>query len=230
MRILSGLLSVKYSGRGEAFLPPYERIVMLKEDGSISVHSGKGYKPLNYMMGPTVFHENFDTDYVKEWVFKAKNETLTIFFEKIDNDITIPLPLDEPGLMREKTEAQLQQWLVKNLHTIDDELVFVANEFQTGAGPVDILAKNINNENIVAIEIKRVATMNAIDQVLRYVHALQEKEPNKTITGAIAASEFKPTAISQAKLYNIKCYDIPLHWFKDEKDKETKTTLDLFNF
>lgn len=220
MHIIVGKITVLYSGRGNSVLPEYDRIVMLKTDGTISVHSDKGLKPLNYMSGPTTVEKTV-VNGLKTWKVSSKKETLEITFHKVYDEINIAIGQDEPGIQMDGTEDQLQLWLSENIGLLDTNLHFVAREYQTGDGPVDILCYNTKTMKYVPVEVKRVAAMGTVGQVLRYLKALEENEPNNQFEAVIAAVEFKQKTLELAAKRNVKCLAIPNDW------RETKKTPEL---
>lgn len=218
MQAIVANLSAVYSGRGDSYLPPYDRMVMVKADGSVCIHCEAGYKPLNYMMAPTVLKETFEED-ERVWTITGKNETLIITFHKVYEEINLPLGNEEPGLIRDNTEAHLQEWLTSHLELFGDNVTLVSREYQTGAGPIDILAEGPSDE-LVAIEVKRVAPMNTVGQVLRYKDALEEKHPGKLVIPVIAAVEFKASTLTIAEKKGVRCVVVPLTWQETTKNTD----------
>lgn len=225
MHIVVANLSAVYSGRGDSYLAPYNRIVIVKEDGSVSVHGEAGYKPMNYMMAPTELTETFE-DGERVWTVEGKKESLTIYFHTVHEEIDFSLGTDDPGLKKESTEQHLQEWLSNNISTLGEDYSFVAREFQTGSGPVDILAKRAGA--LVAVEIKRVAPMNTVGQVLRYMDALEEQFPQDRVEGLIAAVEVKDSTKKLARKKNIKCVELPEGWKSEGVQPEDRLGKSLF--
>lgn len=227
MHIVVANLSAVYSGRGDSYLAPYNRIVIVKTDGSVSIHGESGYKPMNYMMAPTVKTESYE-DGERVWTIEGKKESLTIYFHEILDEVNLDLGSDDPGLTKESTEHHLQEWLTKNIKVIGEDYEFDQREYQTGSGPVDILARRSLNV-LVAVEVKRVAPMNTVGQILRYVDALEEKHPGVPVEGVIAAVEFKDKTRVLAAKKNILCVDIPETWAAENAAVNTPTRArDLF--
>lgn len=218
MHIVVGRLSARYSGRGNSYLPPHDRIVLLKQDSSVSIHNEKGFKPLNYMMAPTVRTQEEDTEGNLLWRFQGKGEMLEIIFYKIYDEINLDLLGEDPGIQRESTETHLQKWLTEHIHLLDPHLKDVWREAQTGDGPVDLLAA-YDQHNYLAIEVKRVAPMNAVGQLLRYLDALGEHNPGNHYEGVLAAVEFKEKTLELAAKKGIRCFHIPPEW-KEEGTPE----------
>lgn len=231
MRIVVANLSAHYSGRGDTTLDPYDRIVIYKEDGSVSIHSEKGFKPLNYMTQTSSLHEE-EIEGELVWTFHSKIEKLEIVFHEIYDEIDLSLGQNDPGhSTRNGTEAQLQDWLSQHLSELDSTLSFVAKEYQTGDGPVDLLAEGSNGA-LVAVEVKRVAPINAIGQILRYRDALEEKHPGATIEYCIAAVEFKDKTRVLAAKRGVRIIEIPSNWLEDQENavvEPVKTPRSLFD-
>lgn len=214
MKIIISDLSVKYSGRGESTLPRHKRMLLIKDDGTISIHNGKGYKPINYMMRTSGFEETIENN-VKTWTFYADDEALEITLHEIYEEHIIDLPDGDPGLTRSRTEDQLQEWLYENLEKLTGKYRVRAREYETGDGPVDILAENIETEVNVAVEVKRIAAPETVAQIVRYVDALKEFYPDRKFEGVIAALEIKDKTFDLARRRGIECVVIPASWSED---------------
>lgn len=218
MHIVVGLISAQYSGRGETELAPYKRIVIHKADGTVSIHGDKGFKPMNYMSSASdLTVGEVEGDLV--WTFKSKKEQLVVRFHEVFDEIQLELGQDDPGhSSKDKTESQLQAWLVDNLPKLDTNLYVSAREFQTGAGPVDLLAYEHDSNTMVCVEVKREAPMNTVGQVLRYVDAVQEAYPHAAVRGVIAAVEFKASTLKVAAKKNVECLVIPPNWHENYQE------------
>lgn len=210
MEIVAGNLSAHYKGRGESFLHLYNRIVIHKDDGSVCIHGDAGYKPLNYMMAPTTKSESYVEDKLT-WTITGRNEVLTITFEEIFNTFKLDLGNEDPGLKRISTEDHLQEWLQKHAEFFGNEVNQAHREYQTGRGPIDLFLEQ-QDGSCLAVEVKRVAALNTVGQVLRYTDALEEKFPGRHIDGIIAALEFKQSVLELAEKKKIACLLIPEDW------------------
>lgn len=176
MRFVFALCEVSYSGRGDTTLPLYERAILVKGDGTVSVHSDKGIKPLNYMNGGARGNmvEHVDNKGLKTWTFENSKETLVITFHRIYSDTQCDVPNNDPGLKHDGTESQIQEFLSKNIKILKPEYKFIKREYRTDNGPVDILAYDEAKEKHVLIEVKRVATTSALHQIKKYVDGTTE--------------------------------------------------------
>lgn len=162
---------------------------MVKDDGSVSIHNNEGIKPLNYMGPKSVHTVSTDDDGVEIWSFDSSKESLSIHIERIYGSLHPEVPLGDPGLQRDGTESQLQEWLSHNLHVLVPGLTFTAREQSTEAGPVDIMATWGPAQQQVVIEVKRVATRAAVYQVHRYLETF-----NSDAHAMIIALDVRPGA------------------------------------
>lgn len=232
MRIVVGNLSAVYTGRGDTELAPYNRIVIYKSDGTVAIHGDKGFKPLNYMTNTKDFQETLSEDQEKMWILSTKKETLTITFHEIFSEINLELGADDPGhSSRSGTEDELQEWLSKNIHVIDPSLRFVQREYQTGNGPVDILAEDAEG-TLHIIEVKRFSTVNTVGQVKRYLDAMAETHPGSKVVGYIASPDIKERTWEYAEKAAIRCITVPSTWRESSEanplEQEIEKVLGLF--
>lgn len=195
MRIVIAECTVEYTGRLTTWLPPAVRAIIIKTDGSVTVHSDdKGYKPLNWMTKPAHFEiPPLREDGTAEWVFGNSKERLVIYLHSVITDTQHTLSLSEPGLKKKGTEKELQGWLSQNPQQFGTDWQFIAREYPTGEGPVDLLMLNEEGER-VAVEVKRVASIGAVDQISRYVGALKRDYPQEPIHGCLIAFDVRPRA------------------------------------
>lgn len=227
MRITIAECSAVYVGRGASTLARGMRAILVKSDGSVSIHNDNSNKPLNYMKTASqVVTTNEAGEEV--WSFDARHETLHITIHQIHGSFDEQL-LDkatEPGLKVDGTEAQLQQWLFEHPELLGPGIVPIQREFQTGAGAVDILAVGPDGLPI-AVEIKRTATAAAADQVRRYVENMQALPaavlPHPVTgnpvaldfsgtTGLIAALDLRPKLLDLALKRGLPTVTVPAYW------------------
>lgn len=177
MRIIHCDCEVTYTGRGDTTLPRSERVVILKKDGSVMIHSDEGIKPLNYMTSkPKITQHVEELGQQKIMTFENNKELLTIIIYRIFNDNNLHIHGEEPGLIHDGTEDQLQEWLSYNLSELIPHYKFIQREFNTDNGPVDLLAYNVKTDNHVLIEVKRTATTAAIHQLKRYIEGVKDNQ------------------------------------------------------
>jgi len=212
MRLVIADCSVDYAGRLTAHLPKARRLLMLKGDGSILIHSETGsYKPLNWMNPPCNYstHEPDEeqlSNGVKEiWrVSQAKTaDILWVQIYEIHTDVSHELGKD-PGLIKDGVEAHLQELLAAQIELIGQGAQLVKREYMTPIGPVDILAKDSNGQS-VAIEIKRRGEIDGVEQLTRYLELMNRDAALSPVRGIFAAQEIKPQARTLAEDRGIEC-------------------------
>lgn len=187
---------MEYAGRLTTSLAPAVRAIIMKGD-CIAVHAeSSGIKPLNWMVTSTEIDmpDYRDSDTPTVWRFATKKEALTVTLHDVLSDTHFILDSTEPGLEKTGTEVELQAWLADHPEALGDGYTFVDREYPTGAGPVDILARD-ETGCPVAVEVKRVASMLAVDQVSRYTSALdQSGEFDQPVKGLVVAFDVRPRA------------------------------------
>ncbi len=207
MRLVIARCSVDYTGRLTAHLPLATRLLVVKADGSVLVHSdGGSYKPLNWMSPPCTLVE---ADLV--WTVTSKTgDQLVINIESVEHDSSHELGVD-PGLVKDGVEAHLQKLLAEHIHTLGDGYRLVRREFPTPIGPVDILARD-ELGGAVAVEIKRRGEIDGVEQLTRYLDLLNRDPLLAPVQGVFAAQEIKPQARTLAQDRGIRCvvldYDV----------------------
>ncbi|HUB43020.1 MAG TPA: endonuclease NucS [Streptosporangiaceae bacterium] len=201
MRLVIARCSVDYAGRLAAHLPLATRLIMIKTDGSVSVHSDAGsYKPLNWMSPPCRVTESSPA----EWIVTGKSgETLTIHLEQVISDSSVDLGVD-PGLVKDGVEAHLQELLAAQLHVLGDGWRLVRREYPTAIGPVDIMCRTADGVS-VAVEIKRRGEIDGVEQLTRYLELLNRDPLLAPVQGIFAAQEIKPQARVLAEDRGIRC-------------------------
>src|SRR5689334_19826801 len=138
VRLVIAKCSVDYVGRLSAHLPLATRLLMVKADGSVSIHADdRAYKPLNWMSPPCRLEE---APGVWRVVNKA-GEELRITLEEIFQDTSYELGVD-PGLRKDGVEAHLQELLAANPETLGEGFTLVRREYMTAIGPVDLLCRD----------------------------------------------------------------------------------------
>ncbi|MCW6004692.1 endonuclease NucS [Micromonospora sp. CPCC 205371] len=200
MRLVIARCSVDYVGRLSAHLPPATRLLMIKADGSVSIHADdRAYKPLNWMSPPCRLEE---APGVWRVVNKA-GEELRILLEEIFQDVSYDLGVD-PGLQKDGVEAHLQELLAANPTEFGDGYVLVKREYMTAIGPVDLLCRD-GAGAAVAVEIKRRGEIDGVEQLTRYLELLNRDPLLSPVAGIFAAQEIKPQARVLAEDRGIRC-------------------------
>jgi RecB family endonuclease NucS len=199
---------VDYAGRLSAHLPMATRLIMVKGDGSVLVHSdGGSYKPLNWMSAPCTLREGVTEDGQVEWTVSCKtDDTLRILIEEVLSDSRHDLGID-PGLQKDGVEKHLQELLAEHPATLGDGLSLVRREFPTAIGPVDLMCRDDAGLS-VAVEVKRRGEIDGVEQLTRYLELLN-RDPVLTrrgpVRGIFAAQEIKPQARVLATDRGIAC-------------------------
>ncbi|MBM9461296.1 endonuclease NucS [Nocardioides sp. zg-536] len=213
MRVVVARCQVDYAGRLTAHLPMATRLLILKADGSVLVHSdGGSYKPLNWMSPPCTVREGTTEDGRVEWTVTAKAakgatpDTLRILIDELLHDSSHDLGVD-PGLQKDGVEKHLQELLAEHPGTLQEGLTLVRREFPTAIGPVDLMCRDITGIS-VAVEIKRRGEIDGVEQLTRYLELLN-RDPLLTgkgrVRGIFAAQEIKPQARVLAEDRGIAC-------------------------
>ena len=212
MRVVIARCSVDYAGALQAHLPLATRLLMVKADGSVLIHSdGGSYKPLNWMAPPCSMSElEPDEDETAEgveavWVVQhgKREDTLRIRLHEVLSDSSHELGID-PGLVKDGVEAQLQALLAEHISTLGDGYTLLRREYATAIGPVDILCKDATGVT-VAVEIKRRGDIDGVEQLTRYLELLN-RDPHLTpVQGVFAAQVIKPQARVLATDRGIRC-------------------------
>lgn len=211
MRLVIARCSVDYVGRLEAHLPMADRLLMVKADGSVSIHADdRAYKPLNWMTPPCTLEEQEITDVdgqdvgVRMWIVEnKKGEQLRITLEVVHSDYYYDLG-EDPGLVKDGVETHLQELLAEHITTLGDGYTLIRREYPTAIGPVDILCRDSDGAT-VAVEIKRRGGIDGVEQLSRYLELLNRDELLKPVQGVFAAQEIKPQARTLAEDRGIRC-------------------------
>lgn len=213
MRLVIADCSVDYSGRLEAHLPRAKRVLMLKADGSVLVHSdGGSYKPLNWMSAPCRLEvgepspADVDAGVQEVWrVLPTKTDgslTIRIFDRLLDASEELG---EDPGLQKDGVEAHLQALLAEQVPAILGEgWQLHTREYMTPIGPVDLLVYDPSDKP-VAIEVKRRGGIDGVEQLTRYLDLLGREPRYDSIRGVFAAQEIAPQARTLAEDRGIEC-------------------------
>ncbi|TFD89903.1 endonuclease NucS [Cryobacterium serini] len=212
MRLVIAKCSVDYAGRLSAHLPLAIRLLMIKSDGSVLVHSdGGSYKPLNWMSPPcsvTISEpgsDQADAGITALWtVTHAKTaDQLVVSVYEVQHDSAHELGID-PGLIKDGAESHLQKLLAEHIHLLGDGFTFVRREYMTAIGPVDILAQDASGRS-VAVELKRNGDIDGVEQLTRYLELMNRDPHLAPVSGVFAAQTIKPQARKLAEDRGIRC-------------------------
>jgi endonuclease len=200
MRFVIARCAVDYSGRLQAHLPMATRLLMVKADGSVLVHSDAGgYKPMMWMSPPCVLSATDD-----EWLVANKaGEQLRISIEEILSDTAYELGVD-PGLQKDGVEAHLQILLADRCEVLGTGWSLIRREYPTDIGPVDLLCRDADGVT-VAVEIKRRGEIDGVEQLTRYLARLERDPLLAPVRGVLAAQQVTPQAKVLAADRGIEC-------------------------
>jgi RecB family endonuclease NucS len=218
VRLVIARCSVDYVGRLTAHLPLATRLLLIKADGSVLVHSdGGSYKPLNWMSPPCTLKE----ESAECWVVTNKaGEQLRISIEEVLHDSSHELGVD-PGLVKDGVEAHLQILLAGNVGVLGDGLRLVRREYPTSIGPVDLLCKDASGAS-VAVEIKRRGEIDGVEQLTRYLDLMNRDPLLAPVSGVFAAQEIKPQARVLAEDRGIRCVVVDYDELRGMDDKDSR--------
>jgi RecB family endonuclease NucS len=216
VRLLIARCSVDYVGRLTAHLPSATRLILVKADGSVSVHADdRAYKPLNWMSPPCSIVEGVervedgDGGAAARAVWTVTNkagEQLVVHLDEVLHDSSHELGID-PGLVKDGVEAHLQALLATHVTTFGDGWTLVRREFPTPIGPVDLLCRDADGSH-VAVEVKRRGEIDGVEQLTRYLELLNRDPLLSPVRGVFAAQEIKPQARTLATDRGIACLTV----------------------
>ncbi|MFF0818737.1 endonuclease NucS [Rhodococcus sp. NPDC003318] len=205
MRLVIASCQVDYVGRLTSHLPKARRLLLVKSDGSVSIHADdRAYKPLNWMSPPCWLVEDGGDDGKVLWVVTNKaGEELRITIDEIEHDSSHELGVD-PGLVKDGVEAHLQELLAEHVETLGPGYSLVRREYMTAIGPVDLLCRDSDGAS-VAVEIKRRGEIDGVEQLTRYLELLNRDPLLAPVSGVFAAQQIKPQARTLAEDRGIRC-------------------------
>ncbi len=211
MRLVIARCQVDYAGRLTAHLPMATRLIMVKNDGSVLVHSdGGSYKPLNWMSPPARLREGRSEDGHVEWLVHGKDgpdgDTLRILIEEVLSDTSHDLGAD-PGLQKDGVERHLQELLAEHPATLATGLTLVRREFPTAIGPVDLMCRDPLGAS-VAVEVKRRGDIDGVEQLTRYLERLERQAARQRLRGVLAAQVIRAPARVLATARGITCVEV----------------------
>jgi endonuclease len=220
MRLIVARCEVRYSGRLDALLPEAVRLIMVKADGSVLIHADAGgYKPLNWMTPPTVIEESPEQMVVRKRA-GATEDRLEIDLREIFADVSHELEPD-PALTKDGVEAHLQELLAEQPQWCGEGFRLVRREWPTDIGPVDLMCRDAE-ERWIAVEIKRVAGIEAVEQLTRYLERIRADPALESCRGVLAAQQIKPQARTLAEARGIECVEVDLAVLRGEREPDLK--------
>jgi RecB family endonuclease NucS len=223
MRLIVARCSVDYSGRLSAHLPEALRLLMFKADGSVLVHADAGgYKPLNWMTPPTVIEESTDTIVVRKRA-GASEDRLKITITEILSDVVHEMgsPDEDTALSKDGVEKHLQELLAEQPEWCGEGFRLVKREWATDIGPVDLMCRDAE-DGWIAVEIKRVAGIEAVEQLTRYLERIRLDPAIAECRGVLAAQVIKPQARVLAESRGIGCVEVDLAVLRGERQPDLR--------
>jgi endonuclease len=221
VRLVVARCEVRYTGRLSALLPMALRLVVLKADGSVLVHADAGgYKPLNWMTPPTVVEEEEGRIVVRKRA-GATEDRLEILVEEVLSDVTHDMgpPPEAAGLEKDGVERDLQEALAAAPGWCGEGFRLVRREWPTDIGPVDLMCRDAE-DGWVAVEIKRVGTLDAVEQLSRYLERIRCDPALGACRGILAAEVVKPQARVLAEARGIAWVEVDLAVLRGEREPE----------
>ena len=221
MRLIVAQCEVRYTGRAEAYLPDALRLLMIKEDGSVMVHADTGgYKPQNWMTPPTVIEEEGDP--VTKIVIRKKagktEDRLEITITKVHSDVTHDMG-QAGSLEKDGIEKDLQAALAEAPHWCGEGFRLVRREWATDIGPVDLMCRD-GEDGWIAIEVKRQATIDAVEQLSRYLERIRLDPAMADCRGVLVAEKIRPQAAVLAESRGIACVEVDLAVVRGEREPD----------
>ena len=217
MRLIVARCEVSYTGRLTAFLPEALRLIIVKADGSVLVHADAGgYKPLNWMTPPTVIEEAPGTIVVR----KLKGEDrLDIRLAEVISDSEHAMDFDADRLEKDGVEAHLQEALAAAPERCGEGFRLVRREWPTDIGPVDLMCRD-TGDDWIAVEIKRIGTIDAVEQLGRYLERIRLDPAMGSCRGVLAAQTIKPQASVLAAARGIDCVEVDIAVLRGEREPD----------
>jgi hypothetical protein len=223
MRLIVARCEVRYSGRLDAHLPQALRLIIVKADGSVLVHADAGgYKPLNWMTPPTVIEEEPGQMIVRKRAGSSEDR-LQIEISEVLSDVVHDMgsPDTDAALAKDGVEAHLQELLAERPDHCGDGFRLVRREWPTDIGPVDLMCRD-GEEQWVAVEIKRVAGIEAVEQLTRYLERIRRDPAFASCRGVLAAQTIKPQARVLALSRAIECVEVDLAVLRGDRQPDLK--------
>jgi RecB family endonuclease NucS len=217
LRLVIARCTIDYTGRVTAHLPEAVRLIMVKADGTLAVHSdGNASKPLNWMVAPNqveVFDDRWE-------VTNVKGEKLVISITEVLEDVTHALG-DDPGLQKDGVEAHLQELLAARPWVLEHGLTLIRREYPTDIGPLDLLCEDADGV-VVAIEVKRRGEIDGVEQLSRYLERLALDPRLGQLRAMLVAQSITPQARTLAESRGIVAIEVDYDGLRDIDDTELR--------
>jgi RecB family endonuclease NucS len=225
VRLLVARCSVRYRGRLSTELAEAVRLLMFKADGTFMVwadSAGPSVKPLNWMTPPTVIEESPGRMIVRKRG-QTEGDRLEIAIEEVLSDVSHDMgtPDEDTALTKDGVEAHLQELLAERPDSCGEGLRLVRREWPTDIGPVDLMCRASDDE-WVAVEVKRVAGIEAVEQLTRYLERIRLDPAFASCRGVLAAQTIKPQACVLAAARGIDCVEVDLAVLRGEREPDLR--------
>ena len=218
MRLVVARCEVTYTGRLTAYLPEAVRLLIFKADGSVLVHADAGgYRPLNWMTPPTVIEDGEDVIVVRKRAGRTEDRLeirIAELLAEFDHELG-----DDAGLEKDGVERHLQEALAERPDAVEGGLRLVRREWPTDVGPVDLMCRD-SDDGWVAVDIKRIGTIEAVEQLSRYLEVLRRDPALGTCRGILAASDVKPQARTLCEARGLGWAEVDLAVLRGEREPE----------
>ena len=218
VRLLVARCEVRYSGRLNAVLPAATRLLVFKADGSVLVHADAGgYKPLNWMTPPTVVEEDAETIVVRKRAGRSEDRLEIRVLEVLSeatHEMGEPAALEKDGV-----ERDLQAELAARPEAVAEGLRLVRREWPTDVGPVDLMCRDTDG-GWVAVEVKRVATIEAVEQLCRYLECIKRDSARAECRGILVGTVIKPQTRALAESRGLTCVEVDLGVLRGEREPD----------
>ncbi|HTU86297.1 MAG TPA: endonuclease NucS [Solirubrobacteraceae bacterium] len=223
MRLIVARCEVRYCGRLNALLPEALRLIIIKADGSVLIHADAGgYKPLNWMTPPTVIEESPEKIIVRKRA-KSDGDRLEIDVTEVLSEVTHDMgpPDEDAALTKDGVEAHLQELLAERPAWCGEGLRLVRREWPTDIGPVDLMCRDAEDD-WVAVEVKRIAGIEAVEQLTRYLERIRLDPAFSGCRGILVAQMIKPQARVLATARNIDWVEVDLAVLRGEREPDLR--------
>jgi endonuclease len=220
MRLIVARCEVVYTGRGTTRLAEGVRLLMIKADGTVMIWSdggGSSVKPQNWMTPPTVIEEDGDLLVIRKRAGKSEDR-LEIRLVEVLSDVEHEMG-EAAGLQKDGVERDLQEALAADPGSLEPDLRLERREWPTDLGPVDLMCRDADG-GWVAVEIKRIATIDAVEQLSRYLERIRLDPSRAGCRGILAAQQLKPQAVTLAEARGIRCAEVDLAVLRGEREPE----------
>ena len=218
MRLVVARCEVTYTGRLTAYLPEAIRLLVFKADGSVLVHADSGgYKPLNWMTPPTVVENGDDVIVVRKRAGRSEDRLeirITELLAEFEHELG-----EDAGLEKDGVERHLQEALAEQTVVLEEGLRLVCREWPTEIGPVDLMCRDLD-DGWVAVEIKRIGTIEAVEQLSRYLEVIRRDPALVACRGILAAQQVKPQARALCEARGLGCAEVDLEVLRGDREPE----------